>query len=65
MDTPKTTEPGGNASNPAPGHHEQQPGKGLLDEKAEKLFREAGAHEDMPDAQEDQEAIDQMKGEEG
>ncbi|UYQ94524.1 hypothetical protein MKQ68_05395 [Chitinophaga horti] len=59
-DKPQSTPPGGNASNPAPGQSES-PGKGLIDKKGEKYLREAGNIEDMPDPEEDQEAIDQEK----
>ena len=50
----------GNASNPTP-HHEPVSNKQLLDEKAETYLRESGNIEDMPDAQEQQEAEDAMK----
>jgi hypothetical protein len=53
----------GNASNPSPGNETANKGMGLLDPKAEKYLRESGNIEDMPDAEEDQEAIDQMEKE--
>ena len=61
---PKPAPSEGNASNPAPDSHDDAPPKpGLFGEKAEKLFRESGNIEDMPDAEEDQDAIDQEKKE--
>ena len=60
--TPRPVPPEGNASNPAPDKQDDAPEKQtLFGEKAEKLFRESGNIEDMPDAEEDQEAIDKMK----
>jgi hypothetical protein len=45
----------GNASNPSP--HGPEPNKEqLLSEKAGKYIRESGNREDMPDAEEEQEA---------
>ena len=52
----------GNASNPTP-HHEPVSNKQLLNEKAEKYLRESANIEDMPDAQEQQEADETMKKE--
>lgn len=52
----------GNASNPTP-HHEPVSDKQLLEEKAEKYLRESGNIEDMPDAQEQQDAEDSLKKE--
>jgi hypothetical protein len=57
---PHTVPPAGNASNPDPGSSENRPGKDMLDKKAEKYMREGANLVDMPDAEEDQEAIDEM-----
>jgi hypothetical protein len=48
----------GNASNPAPDDDSLAPSPGtqLLDEKAEKYLREVASIEDVPDAQDQQEA---------
>ncbi len=55
----KLSTPGsGNASNPSPHNKEMEPANSnqLLNEKAEKYFRESGNIEDEPDAQDQQEA---------
>jgi hypothetical protein len=47
----------GNASNPSPRNSSMEPKKDqLLDKKAENYLRESGNIEDMPDAQEQQDA---------
>lgn len=48
----------GNASNPSPRDEGMEPARSnqLLDEKAEKYLREVASIEDVPDAQEEQEA---------
>jgi hypothetical protein len=53
----------GNASNPSPHNTSFQPGGDiqLLDKKAEKYLRESGNIEDMPDAQEQQNADENMR----
>lgn len=57
----------GNASNPGPQNEETGPPgvNQLLDKKAEKYLREAGNIEDVPDAEEQQEADDIIKKETG
>lgn len=61
---PKPAPSEGNASNPAPGSRDDAPPKPTqFGEKAEKLFKESGNIEDLPDAEEDQEAIDRMEKE--
>jgi hypothetical protein len=54
----------GNASNPSP-DEEQQNDNQLLNKKAEKYLREGGNIEDMPDAQEEEEAEDELRSGEG
>ncbi|GAA0558978.1 hypothetical protein [Chitinophaga japonensis] len=61
-DTPRPAPGGGNASNPAPGQ-ENEPGKGMFDEKAEKYLKESANIEDMPDPEEDREAEERLKKE--
>lgn len=48
----------GNASNPSPHDHSMEPPANpqLLDKKAEKYIRESGNIEDMPDAEEREDA---------
>ncbi|WP_295116336.1 hypothetical protein [uncultured Chitinophaga sp.] len=60
-EAPKSVPAAGNASNPAPFSSENRPGKGMLDKKAEKYMREGANLVDMPDAEEDQEAIDEKE----
>lgn len=56
----KTTSPE-HSSNPAPDNGVQsQPGQGMYDPKAEKYLREGGNIEDLPDAEEDQDAQEQL-----
>lgn len=61
--SPKPVPAEGNASNTPPHGRDDQPGESLIDEKAEKYIKEAGNIEDMPDPEEDQEAIDEMEKE--
>lgn len=53
----------GNASNPSPHNKSMEPAENhqLLGKKAETYLREAGNIEDVPDAQEQKEAGDNMK----
>gem|GEM_PF-4247334 len=53
----------GNASNPLPAGAVPEQHDQLLNEKAETYLREGGNIEDMPDAQEAQEAEDLTRGE--
>ncbi|MBW8686788.1 hypothetical protein [Chitinophaga rhizophila] len=55
-DKPKAVPATGNASNRSP-EESVSPGESLIDEKAEKYIREGANIEDMPDPQEDEEAI--------
>ncbi|ACU61884.1 hypothetical protein [Chitinophaga pinensis] len=52
----------GNASNPSP-EQENTPGEGLIDSKGEKYLKEGANIEDMPDPQEDEEAIRELRKE--
>lgn len=52
----------GNASNPSPQSETAAGPDQLLDKKAEKYLREAGNIEDMPDAEEQQEADEVISG---
>ena len=53
----------GNASNPSPHDEEAGPaGNQLLDERAEKYLRESANIEDVPDAEDQQEADDTLSG---
>lgn len=51
----------GNASNPAPDESKGTQADTLFGEKAEKYLKESGNIEDMPDAGEDQAAIDKTR----
>lgn len=62
-DNPKTAPAEGNAGNTPPHGSDKLPGESLFDEKAEKYMDEAANIEDMPDPEEDQEAIDEMEKE--
>ena len=55
----------GNASNPSPHNKNMEPDQynQLLDKKAENYLREAGNIEDVPDAQEQKDAVDAIKKE--
>lgn len=53
--------PSEHASNPNPDRESGEQGETLFGEKAAKYFKESAPIEDMPDPEEDQEAIDQMK----
>lgn len=57
----------GNASNPSPHDTSLEPNEQnqLLDTKAETYLREAGNIEDEPDPQEQKEADDEVKGQQG
>lgn len=51
----------GNASNPSPHKEETEPaGNQLLDKKADTYLRESANIEDVPDAEEQQEAEEEM-----
>lgn len=53
----------GNASNPSPRHEEMEPeGNQLLDKKAENYLREVANIEDMPDAEDQEEADETFSG---
>lgn len=53
----------GNASNPSPHDNKMEPASDnqLLNDKAEKYLREAGNIEDYPDAQDQQDAEEEIK----
>lgn len=55
----------GNASNPSPqeGNFASPEGSQLLNEKAEKYLREVASIEDVPDAQDQQDMDETLKGE--
>ncbi|HEY1112681.1 MAG TPA: hypothetical protein VGE66_03940 [Chitinophagaceae bacterium] len=53
----------GNASNPSPHKEEAQPaGNQLLDERAEQYLRESANIEDVPDAEDQEEADETLYG---
>lgn len=54
----------GNASNPSPHNEETEPvsDNQLLDKKAENYLRESASIEDMPDAEDQQEADKTLSG---
>lgn len=53
----------GNASNPSPRNEEMEPaGNQLLDKKAENYLREVANIEDVPDAEDQEEADETLSG---